>query len=243
MFGWRARLGVVLPADNRVVEPEAWPHLPRGVSLHAARALLDDSSREAWVACLEANVPRAARELWRARVDAIGFCCQSSCLIVGAEWEDAMARQMATASGVPFYTAGQCMVNALRHLGVSSVAVFSPYPDHLATEIPPYFARHGIEVRHNVNQPSALHHETLVPHPEDAFRRWRAIPREGSGALCILATDQPTLPLIEVLERERCQPVLTSNQVILWALLRAAGLEDELPGPGELFRRRAGASV
>jgi len=37
MFGWRARIGVLLPPGNPTVEPELWGMAPAGVSLHFAR--------------------------------------------------------------------------------------------------------------------------------------------------------------------------------------------------------------
>src|SRR6185369_16361753 len=37
MFGWRARIGVLLPPGNPTVEPELWGMAPAGVSLHFGR--------------------------------------------------------------------------------------------------------------------------------------------------------------------------------------------------------------
>ena len=37
MFGWRARIGVLLPPGNPTVEPELWSMAPAGVSLHFGR--------------------------------------------------------------------------------------------------------------------------------------------------------------------------------------------------------------
>ena len=36
MYGWRGRIGVIIPADNAVMEPDFHRLAPEGVSAHAA---------------------------------------------------------------------------------------------------------------------------------------------------------------------------------------------------------------
>ena len=45
-FGWRLRIGMLLPSSNSVAEPEIPATLPEGVSLHTTRLKLTGSSRE-----------------------------------------------------------------------------------------------------------------------------------------------------------------------------------------------------
>jgi maleate cis-trans isomerase len=54
-------------------------------------------------------------------------------------------------------------------------------------------------------------------------------------AVCLLATDMQTFPIIEPLEREIGLPVVTSNQALLWASLRALGLGEAIGGLGKLL--------
>ena len=37
MFGWRGRIGLILPSNNTVMEQEFSMMLPEGVSVHTAR--------------------------------------------------------------------------------------------------------------------------------------------------------------------------------------------------------------
>ena len=37
MFGWRGRIGVLVPPGNPTVEPELYRMVPDGVTLHFAR--------------------------------------------------------------------------------------------------------------------------------------------------------------------------------------------------------------
>jgi maleate isomerase len=58
---------------------------------------------------------------------------------------------------------------------------------------------------------------------------------DNIDAVCLLATDMQTFPIIEPIERELGLPVVTSNQALLWASLRALGVTDKIPGMGRLF--------
>jgi hypothetical protein len=55
-------------------------------------------------------------------------------------------------------------------------------------------------------------------------------------AVSLLATDMQTFPIIDALERDLGLPVLTSNQALLWASLRALGINSPLNGIGGLLR-------
>jgi len=40
MYGWRGRLGLIVPSSNTTMEMELHDYLPEGVSLHTARVPL-----------------------------------------------------------------------------------------------------------------------------------------------------------------------------------------------------------
>ena len=37
MYGWRARIGLLVPAVNTIMEPEMWRTAPEHVTVHTAR--------------------------------------------------------------------------------------------------------------------------------------------------------------------------------------------------------------
>ena len=59
---------------------------------------------------------------------------------------------------------------------------------------------------------------------------------EGSEALFISCTGLRTSGLIDDLEKRLGRPVVTSNQALSWASLRAAGVADRVMGQGRLMR-------
>ena len=58
----------------------------------------------------------------------------------------------------------------------------------------------------------------------------RRADRQEARAVFVACTNLPTYDLIAPLEQELGKPVLTANQVTLWAGLRRLGLTPEGPG-------------
>ena len=63
----------------------------------------------------------------------------------------------------------------------------------------------------------------------------RRVDRPEVQAIFISCTDLRVLELVDMLEQELSKPVLTSNQVTLWAILEALGRRDTVPGYGRLL--------
>jgi len=63
----------------------------------------------------------------------------------------------------------------------------------------------------------------------------RPLAAQRPDAVVALATDLPTFAALGALERELDVPIVSSNQTLLWAGLRAVGWRGALPGLGRLF--------
>jgi maleate cis-trans isomerase len=207
------------------------------VSLHVTKLVRRGKTLEERVECMTARLGEAHEALLDSRVDAIAYGCMVSCLVKGTAWERDSCRALSD-RGVPFQTAAGALRTALVALGARKVAVFSPYREATAARIPEHFAAWDVEVIANLGREAlADPHVVGRSQPEDLFRDLMHVPR--ADALCILATDLPTFEILPTLEVARGAPVVTSNQALLWWLLRAGGVTDELPGLAALGRRPA----
>lgn len=232
MYGWRAKLGLILPANNTVTEPELGQNTPLGVSIHATKVMARGVTPPERVKYITDSVPGARDALTDSRVNAMSYGCMMSCLVKGAEWEEETCESLGT-SDVPFQTPGRALRSALDALEVRRISVFSPYSDEVAQYVPVYFEGLGYEVVANVNRGDLFDPQLVVNlHPEDLFRAIASIP--PADALCILPTDLPTFQILETLEKTWGGPVVTANLAIFWSLLRAASVPDTLPGLGVL---------
>jgi maleate isomerase len=126
----------------------------------------------------------------------------------------------------------------LRQVAAKRLALVTPYPASLNALLPEFFAAGGFEVitiaGPQVQEASAVRELS----PDRIYRAARTLALNEVDAVCLLATDMQTFPVIEALERDLGLPVLTSNQALLWASLQALGINSPINGIGGLLRRQ-----
>ena len=239
-YGWRAKLGLIVPPTNTVNEAEWARMMPDGVSFHTVRMPLhlectSTEGRRALVADIVARV----RELVQARVDVVAYACTAGSMINPL---DALPREVEAATGVALVTTAAAIVHALRHLGARKLSIATPYHDALNQHEVAFLAANGFETLRiaglGIGANGPVDFPLIAETSLDAVgAHARAAFVGGSDALLITCTDFPTLPLLPRLEHDLAVPVVTSNQATLWAALRAAGITDHLPQAGHLFQR------
>ena len=235
VFGPRCKIGLVVPANNSVIEPEFWSVLPAGVAAYATRIMARGNLTPDAVRLMESQVDRAVDELGATGVDVIAYADMVTTFIMEKGWNEAKVAQIAERTGIRCVSAWTSLRDALEALGVRRLALGTPYPAAIHALALPFFDAQGYELVGD----SALDILAMRDVPKidgsilEAFVR--ALPRSGADAVVLLATDLPTFGSITKLEHACACPVLSSNQVILWASLRAAGVAERLPGMGKLM--------
>lgn len=231
MYGWRGRLGLVLPSDNAVVEVDVARRLPPGVSSHVVR-LSSGDQRDRMVA----EAVDVAPYLVDADVDVVAYMCAASSFLLGPDGNRQLADDISTAcGGRPAFTASQAMTDALRAVGAGRVQVLSPHPPDIAEYLRSYLVGDGFDVVRLTALDMGLR-AINSQYPGDVYRAVRHMGvSDDAEALFIAATNFRAMDVLEPLEADLGIPVITSNQVCLWAGLRALGVEDRLPGLGRLL--------
>ena len=92
MYGWRARIGMVMAAANTAMEPEFYRLAPGGVSMHAARVNIDGVSVQDMTTPDEELV-RAVSLLRDLNPRVIAYSCNGSNITGGLEGEERQARR------------------------------------------------------------------------------------------------------------------------------------------------------
>lgn len=82
MYGWRGRLGLIVPSSNTTMEMELHEALPEGVSLHTARVPLRNVTEEELVK-MNTLAVEAAKLLRDAGVEMMLYGCTSGSFIGG----------------------------------------------------------------------------------------------------------------------------------------------------------------
>jgi maleate isomerase len=229
---WRARLGLIVPSWNTVMEYETLRLVPPGVSVHVTRIPHTADTEERLRQMVEL-LPAAAELLAHARVSALCFGCTASGFIQEDPGADArLAAAVAAQTGIPTVTTSQALVEALRHLGARRVAVASPYEPWLNDYLKRYLERSGFTVTGIAGFGTQEHARCS---PEETIALARRVVTPEAEAVLISCTNFRTLEIIDRLERDTGRPVVTSTQASLWRLLGLAGVGDPIPGAGRLL--------
>lgn len=238
-YGWRAKIGLIVPSTNTINEPEFWRLAPKGVTIHTGRAtLLGKATEESYFKMAEA-VKVAADDLATAEVDVVAYGCTSGSIVCSLQ---DIVDDLKRRTGVPAVATAGAVVAALRALGTKCVAVATPYVDFVNESERRFLQDYGFEV-------ASLHGLRLgetqeerrgigrVP-PEHIYRMAMACNRPEADTIFVSCTNLATIDVIAQIEADTGKPVVTSNQACFWACLRLLGLPDRIEGHGRLLSER-----
>ena len=234
--GRRARIGVVVPSVNTVMEPWAQRTVPDGVSVLTSRMFMPTNTTIETIIEMDRTEGRSAiRQLSSVYPHVIAYGCTASSIVQGLAYDAHLRQEIADEFGVPATTAAHAILTALHTVGAKAVSIVSPYTKAVDTAEHHYFESAGFHVwggaflsiadGFRLAEPSA---ETLL----DLARRGMD-PR--ADALFISCLNTRSHAVIATLEAELGKPVITSTQATLWHALRLAGIEDRIPGYGRLM--------
>jgi maleate cis-trans isomerase len=237
LYGFRAKIGLVIPSNNTVIEPELWAMCPPEVTVHGNRILARGPSSEGIVE-MEKSAGRAIEELKAGQMSVIIYACLATSLVKGPTWTREVARRIEVDTGCPGTTAATATFEALQALGTRRVAIATPYPDNIQSLLPAFVADFGLELvaTRNLGIQNSLALWKIPGEQVRAFARSVDVPE--AQALCIVATDLPTVGEIAALEAELGKPVVTTNQAILWKALALADIDDSVVGFGTLLSKQ-----
>lgn len=236
MYGWRGRLGLILPNVNTVMEPEFNSVLPKGVNCYISRVIVRGEWNLSTLIEMAEGIERAAEEL-KAVADVIGYGCTSGSFAKGSEWDKKLIERIETTSGRPATTPSTSLIEALKILGIEKIALATPYTQEANEQQKDFFENEGFNVVNMKGLNVRKHGGQGVYYPSDAFRLAKEVATPNSEAIVISCTNFRTFEIIELLENDLGIPVITSNQATLWMLLRMLNIKNAINGLGRLFHK------
>lgn len=233
-----ARIGLLAPPSNAVMEVEFHRSLPDDITVHtshiyrASKTVTADSMAET-----ADNAVQTALTLVQAEPTIVVYGHAASSYAAGPAGDADLARKIADAVGVPAITTARASVRCLQSIGARRIWFIAPYPTAIAQIGAAFLTAHGFEVcaveGMGIERVSDLKEVPLQTTYDLALR---VAARQDADALYICGTGIRTRGVVGPLEQALGKPVLTANLAALWAALEGLGRTDQFVfGESRLF--------
>ena len=216
-------VGVVTPFDF-AIDREIWRWTPPEINLLLTRTpYVDEPVNLALAEAVsdEDAVRRATRDVLVPEPASVAYACTSGSFVGGRAGERRLVEAMCSAGAPQAVTTSGALLEAIELLGVRRIAVATPYVEEVTERLAKFLAEAGVSV---VSRGQLGLDARIWTVPYDVTSRLvRETDSADAEAVFVSCTNLPTYDVIAPLEDELGKPVITANQVTMWAALRQAG--------------------
>lgn len=229
----RGRLGFVLLNSEETADDDIRRIVPDDVGVFYTRVPLEDPVTVANLTAVGDQLTQAAALLPEG-LDAIAYVCTSGSIAVGeGNVARALARAQHAARTISLVT---CVVDAMTFLEMKRIVVATPYLDEVNHMEADFLVRRGFDVLDIQGLSIAGGRDMTRVEPEDIIALAVDVCRKDADGILLSCSGLRSIEVIETVEQRTGKPVVTSNQALVWRMLRLAGIDTPLEGPGRLFR-------
>lgn len=135
MYGWRGRIGLIVPSTNTTCEMEFHKLIPEGVSIHTSRCFLPEDKtpedRIVSVIKMSEGLLEAAKRVSSVEPDIVVWACTVGSFIKGKGYDVDLIENIEKAINVPVITTSTAVSKAINKLRVKNIAMATPYIDEI----------------------------------------------------------------------------------------------------------------
>ena len=241
VVGWRAKMGVIVPSTNTVVEHDFNHMAPPGVTFHAGRmyiehpALDSDTAFEAILGEIRASIRTAIRDVMTCEPDYLVMGMSSETFWDGLEGSKKLHQRVEARAGVKVSMGSDAARAALQRYGAKRIGVITPYMPVGDMQVRRFFTDCGFEVVRLKGLQCAS--PVLIAHVPERELRDAIIEVNGADvdAVIQVGTNLAMARLAGIAEFWLDKPVLAINTCIYWWSLRQNGIDDKIEGFGSLL--------
>lgn len=229
-------IGLVVPFAEDKVPDEGLKMYP-GVNFVPHGTGVRSLTPEGYDAAVDKIVP-AAENLARRGVEAVMVIGTSLTFYRGPEFHDELLDRVRRVTGLPCSTMSKAIVDGLRAVGASKVAVSTAYSDVVNNKLREWLVYNGLEV-------GSLECFGITEFGGGAVRKTEQEIIELTAAACEKAPDADgvliscgglrTLNCAAPIEQRCGLPVVTSTQSAFWAALGLVGESGQISGYGRML--------
>jgi maleate isomerase len=217
-----ARVGLMIPSSNTMMEVDFARDLPADTALHTARMFMEDTTAAGEIRMLDEFALPAARDLGTARPDVVVFGCTSAGALRGNDYDTELCARISEITGAPTVSTIGAVRAAIAESGAASVGVITPYVDELNEKIKASIeaggtrvaAIAGLGITENFAI-AAVAHDDIVAFAERALGQLAA--QASIGLVFASCTNFGAMAARQAIAARIGLPVITSNQAVLEA--------------------------
>ncbi len=229
-----ARVGLIIPSSNRMVEQEMVPAFPEGIQPHVTRLRMTGADRGP----LDQLLPRieeATRTLADAKCEVIAFHCTANSMQEGKGGEERILSAMTEAGTARATTTATAVGRALQALDARRIVLVTPYDQETTDHEVAFLTEAGYEVIHAVACELAGS-DAYCSTPAGFWKdRVAEAARRDADVYFVSCANISIIGIIEEIEASVGRPVITSNQAVIWDALGRLGWTSSPGLPGRLF--------
>ena len=236
MHGWRARIGLLVPAVNNTMERELWSLVPDGVTVSTARIACEREGTADTMRAMEFEGKAACERVIMAEPHVVLFGCTSASFYQGAAWNAGFQKELLEIAGVPAISTTGAMAEALQRNNVRRVDVVTPYVETTNERLRRYLEIEGIEVGRlgTFDMLDMFDHARIQP--TDVYHKVKETVTNESDAVFVACTQVRALEMVDLLEKDLGKPVFSANQASFWKAFETLGIDPGLDNHGDLMR-------
>lgn len=227
-------IGIIAPFDL-ALERELWRWAPLDVSFHLARTPYEPvpvSLEMAELVSEHRHLRAATQEVLGVEPEVVAYLCSSGSFVHGLPYEAELRAAILEAGAPAAVTTSGALAEAVRELGLTRMSVITPYDAPLTKRLVEFFGELDVEVlrSHYLGLGGGIWKVNYRTVAELIL----AADDPRAEAVFVSCTNLPTYDIIDPLEQRLGKPVLTANQLTVWACLGRMGLP--MVGPGRWLR-------
>jgi maleate cis-trans isomerase len=237
MYGWRGRIGLLVPSINTTMETEFWQLAPEGVSVHSARIAGGRHGTPEELRGMENASKQAAQEVGMVEPDVVVYGCTSGSFFEGPTWNKKICDQLTAITGAPTVTTAGAMTACLMAGGHKKVDIVTPYVEVTNERLRQFLKAHGIDVLKlgTFDMLDMFDHAKIQP--DEIYRKVKEITTPDAEAVFVACTQLRALEVVDMLERDLGKPVYSAVQASAWQAFEAMGVDPQITDRGSLLRR------
>ena len=244
ILGYRAKIGLLLPYTNTIVQPECDSMRPMGVTNHTSRVenifrpVNDLLAYEKTIGQGENLVEQALTRLMPCKPDIVLLGHSLDAFFGGVEEETRSIERLTKYAGVEVVLPPSALVAALKVLIKGRrISLLTPYMPPGDEAVKHYFEDAGFEVKHvhgmRAQSPTAIA-EITSAQLKDAIN---LIDGPDVDAIVQCGTNTATATFAAQASVMLGKPMIACNVACYWLTLRKLGIKDQMSGFGDLMEK------